>query len=90
MKYKSSIGSYNKHKEAPEHNFLRGERVCFMLEMLKSKKTAMLMSNLAGMISGIALGITASCLVKRYLKDRNSLKGKAKRAFKTIEDTISM
>lgn len=60
------------------------------MNILKSKRAALMMSNLAGMISGIAIGAAGTCMLKRYYKNRNSLKSRAKKAFKTIEDTIAM
>lgn len=61
-----------------------------MLEMLESRKNALLISNIAGMISGILIGITAICLVTECIRRRNSVRCKAKRAFKTIENKISV
>ncbi|PKM62509.1 MAG: hypothetical protein CVU97_05050 [Firmicutes bacterium HGW-Firmicutes-21] len=61
-----------------------------MMNIMKSKKSAMLMSNIAGMISGILLVMAGAYILKRRHANNNSLRSKAKRAFKTIEDTIAM
>ncbi len=61
-----------------------------MLEMLESRKNALLISNIAGMISGILIGITAVCLITDCVRRRNSVRRRAKKAFKTIENKISV
>jgi hypothetical protein len=60
-----------------------------MLEMLKSNKNAMLISNIAGIVSGVLIAVTAVCLLTG-IKRRNSICGRAKRAFKTIENKIAV
>lgn len=61
-----------------------------MLEMLESKRNALIISNIAGMISGILIGITAVCLVTECTRRKNSVRCKAKRAFKTIESKMAV
>jgi len=59
-------------------------------KMMRSKKSAVMMPNIAGMISGMMLGFAAACMVKKYYKDKNSLRSRAKKAFRTIENSISL
>ena len=61
-----------------------------MSDMIKNNKTAMLISNIAGMVSGILLGFAGACMIARYTRSRNNLRNRAKKAFRTIENTLSM
>ncbi len=61
-----------------------------MMNMMKSRTSALFLANAAGMISGIIIGVVGACMLKKHMANRNSLKNRAKRAFKTIEDTIAM
>lgn len=78
---KRIVRSYNKHKKGC---------VYYMLEKLKSRKDALLISNIAGMISGILLGAAAVCVVMNCMKRKRSVKRRAKRAFKTIENKMQV
>lgn len=55
-----------------------------------TKCESLVTANLAGMISGFLIGYGTCCLMRRFMKHRNSLRCRAKRAFKTIEDTMSL
>lgn len=59
-----------------------------MLEMLESRKNALIISNIVGMISGILIGITAVCLVASCMRRKKSMRCRAKKAFKTIENKM--
>ncbi|HBR32132.1 MAG TPA: hypothetical protein DD733_08630 [Clostridiales bacterium] len=61
-----------------------------MMKMMKSRRSAMMMSNIAGMITGLMLGFVGACFLHKVRKNQKSLKNRAKKAFKTIENTISL
>lgn len=61
-----------------------------MMNMLKSKRNALIISNVAGMISGMCIGYAAACSMRNYMTNRNSLRNKAKKAFRTIEKRIPL
>jgi len=73
--------SYNKHKKGC---------VYYMLEKLKSRKDALILSNIAGMVSGFLLGAAAVFAVMQCMKRKKSIRCRAKKAFRTIENRMQV
>lgn len=71
-------------------NFISERMLIIMMKIKKTNKIALLMSNIVGMISGMMLGIAGAILLTKYQRNQKTLKNRAKKAFKAIENTISL
>ncbi|HAN20663.1 MAG: hypothetical protein A2Y15_04455 [Clostridiales bacterium GWF2_36_10] len=61
-----------------------------LMNMLKSKNPKFIVMNIIGIVTGMVVMFSAACMIRRYLMNRNSLRSRARKAFRTMGDKIPL